>query len=60
LPFAKFPKLDFIKSLAEIWGKESATLIREDIELNIIARPITKRTAPPINTAIPRLIQKHP
>ncbi len=54
------PKLDLIKSLAEICGNESATLIREEIELNIIARPITRRTPPPINIATPRLIKNPP
>jgi hypothetical protein len=35
-------------------------LIREEIELNIIARPITRRTPPPINIATPRLIKNPP
>jgi len=56
LPFAKFPKLDLIKSFAEIWGIESAKLTSEVIELNIITKPTSKRTPPAINIATPRLI----
>jgi hypothetical protein len=45
-----------IKSFAEIWGIESAKVTSEVIELNIIARPTSKRTPPAINIATPRLI----